>query len=87
MVNIEDLSKEELDHLYKFYIQISELAEKEDDITCTHSIDAAEENHQSKINVWRGRKSYQGLIKLKTRKISNGYLLDNHCIRFSIPAQ
>jgi low affinity Fe/Cu permease len=68
MVNIEDLSEEELDHLYKFYIQISELAEKEDDITCTHSIDAAEENHQSKINVWRGRKSYQARHQVKNKK-------------------
>ena len=48
MVDIEDLSEAELDHLYKFYRQLSELAEKEGDITCTHSIDAASENHQRK---------------------------------------
>jgi len=48
MVNIEDLTEEELDHLYKFYIRLSELAQKESDLTTTHSIDAAEENQQRK---------------------------------------
>jgi low affinity Fe/Cu permease len=48
MVNIEDLTEEELDHLYKFYRKLSALAEKENNITRTHSIDAAEENHERK---------------------------------------
>jgi low affinity Fe/Cu permease len=48
MVSIEDLTEEELDHLYKFYRQLSALAEREGDITRTHSIDAAEENHKRK---------------------------------------
>jgi low affinity Fe/Cu permease len=48
MVDIEDLTEEELDHLHKFYQQLSDLAEGEDDITCTHSIDAADENHKLK---------------------------------------
>ena len=50
MVNIEDLTEEELDHLYKFYRKLSDLAEKESDLTKTHSIDAAEENQQHKFN-------------------------------------
>src|ERR1700760_4165605 len=37
MVNIEDLTEMELDHLYRFYRKLSNLAETEDDITCTHS--------------------------------------------------
>jgi low affinity Fe/Cu permease len=48
MVDIEDLSEMELDSLRKFYVQLSDLAEKEDDITKTHSIDAAEENQKNK---------------------------------------
>ena len=48
MVNIEDLTEAELDHLYKFYIRLSELAQKESDLTKTHSIDAAEENQWRK---------------------------------------
>ena len=65
MVNIEDLTEQELDHLNKFYIQLSDLAEKEDDITCTHSIDAAEEIHQSKLALYRDRKSYQASKRKK----------------------
>ena len=48
MVDIEDLTEEELDSLHKFYVTLSDLAEKEDDLTCTHSIDAANENQQRK---------------------------------------
>lgn len=48
MVNIEDFTEEELDHLYKFYIRLSDLAEKENDLTRTHSIDAAAENQRRK---------------------------------------
>ncbi len=58
MVNIEDLTEKELDHLYKFYIELSTLAEKEDDITRTHSIDAAEEVHHAKLGHFKTRKSY-----------------------------
>jgi len=46
MVNIEDLTEEE--QIYKFYIRLSDLAEKENDLTRTHSIDAAAENQQRK---------------------------------------
>ncbi|MEZ2335344.1 low affinity iron permease family protein [Mucilaginibacter sp. RCC_168] len=51
MVNIEDLTEEELDHLYKFYIRLSDLAEKENDLTRTHSIDAATENQKRKSGI------------------------------------
>jgi low affinity Fe/Cu permease len=51
MVNIEDLTEVELDHLYKFYIRLSDLAEKESDLTRTHSIDAAEENQKRKSSI------------------------------------
>ncbi|MBB6126095.1 low affinity iron permease family protein [Mucilaginibacter lappiensis] len=49
MVDIEDLTEKEMDNLHKFYQQLSDLAENEDDITCTHSIDAADENHKLKL--------------------------------------
>ena len=48
MVDIEDLTEEELDNLHKFYEKISELAEKEHDIHRSHSIDAAEKLHRLK---------------------------------------
>jgi low affinity Fe/Cu permease len=58
MVDIEDITEEELDHLHKFYVQLSDLAEQEDDLTCTHSIDAAEENHNFKLSNYKTKKHY-----------------------------
>ncbi|NEU08085.1 low affinity iron permease family protein [Flavihumibacter sp. R14] len=48
MVDIEDLSEEELDNLYKFYRKLSKLAAKENDIHQSHSIDAAHMLHELK---------------------------------------
>lgn len=48
MVDIEDLSEEELDRLHKFYAKISDLAEKDEDIHKSHSIDKAEHLHKIK---------------------------------------
>jgi len=56
MVNIEDLTEEELDHLYKFYIRLSELAQQESDLTSTHSIDAAQENQSCKSKRYAKKK-------------------------------
>ncbi|MCO5934395.1 low affinity iron permease family protein [Mucilaginibacter sp. RB4R14] len=67
MVVIEDLTEKELDQLHKFYVQLSDLAEKEDDITCTHSIDAAEENHESKLSGYRSKPHYQHAIKNRSK--------------------
>ncbi len=58
MVDIEDLTEKELDHLHRFYVQLSDLAEQEDDLTCTHSIDAAQENHNFKLSNYKNKKHY-----------------------------
>src|SRR6201996_6214846 len=58
MVNLEDLSEKELDQLHKFYVQLSDLAEEEDDLTCTHSIDAAKENHNAKLSSYKTKPHY-----------------------------
>jgi low affinity Fe/Cu permease len=71
MVNIEDLTELELDQLHKFYVQLSKLAAREDDLTCTHSIDAAEENNQLKIVNFRQRNSYKNARK-HTSKQNHG---------------
>jgi len=56
MVNIEDITEKELDQLHKFYVRLSILAKEEDDLGCTHSIDAADDNHESKsVNILRHR--------------------------------
>src|ERR1700710_24213 len=58
MVDIEDITEAELDQLHKFYVELSDLAEKEDDLTCTHSIDAATENHNFKLSNLKTKKHY-----------------------------
>ena len=68
MVDIEDLTEEELDQLHKFYVQLSDLAEKEDDLTCTHSIDAAEENHRLKLSSLQSKAHYINARKNTSKK-------------------
>lgn len=51
LVDVEDLSAEELETLKKFYIKLSELAKLEKNIHRTHSIDEAENTHQDKIRI------------------------------------
>lgn len=48
LVDIEDLTEEELDKLKRFYIKLSELAAKEDNTLASHSIDEAHEVHKAK---------------------------------------
>jgi len=45
LVDIEDLSEEELNRIKKFYIKLSELAEKENDVSSSHSLNEAENLH------------------------------------------
>ena len=48
MVDIENLTEEELDGLRKYYLKLSQLAQNEADIHLSHSIDAAEKLHKRK---------------------------------------
>lgn len=48
LIDIEDLSEAELNTLKKFYIKLADLAEKENGVAATHSLDEAQDNHQSK---------------------------------------
>lgn len=65
MVDIEDLTEKELDQLRKYYVKLYVLALEEDDLTCTHSIDAAEENHNSKIANYKTKPHYHNARKQK----------------------
>lgn len=48
MVDIEDLTEAELDILHKYYQKLSDVAEKDDDIHKSHSIDSAEKLAEEK---------------------------------------
>lgn len=49
MVDIEDLSEAELDILHKYYAKLSDVAEKEEDIHHSHSIDSAKKRSEEKL--------------------------------------
>jgi low affinity Fe/Cu permease len=68
MVDIEDITEKELDQLHKFYVELADLAEEEDDITCTHSIDAAKENHTTKLNNFKTKPHYINARKNHSKK-------------------
>jgi len=53
MVDIEDLTEDELDTLHKYYQKLSDISEEDDDIHKSHSIDAAEDLQDQKSNEQR----------------------------------
>lgn len=48
LIDVEDLTPQELDILKKFYVKLSKLAAKENDISCTHTIEEAQDIHAEK---------------------------------------
>src|SRR6476659_5391332 len=48
LIVVEDLTQDELEVLKKFYIRLSELAKKENDLHSSHSVDEAGDIHQYK---------------------------------------
>jgi len=57
LVDVEDLTEEELTMLKRFYIRLSDLAEKEKELFTSHSIDEAEVYHQKISRVPKGPKA------------------------------
>ena len=57
LVDIEDLTEDELIVLKKFYIALSESAENDKDIFSSHSLDEARENHATKSGKIKAKKS------------------------------
>jgi len=49
LVNVEDLTTDDLELLKNFYIKLSTLAKKENDIHTSHSLDEAELRHVKKL--------------------------------------
>lgn len=68
MVDIEDLTEDELDQLHKYYVKLAMLAKKESDIHCSHSIDAAEElNNEKAKNVKQYKKIKKDGLTVRTK--------------------
>jgi low affinity Fe/Cu permease len=49
LIDIEDLTDEELQVIKKYYVKLAALSQKEANLLMTHSIDEAEDNHESKL--------------------------------------
>lgn len=64
LIVVEDLSQDELEVLKNFYIRLSELAKKENDLHSSHSVDEAGDIHQHKRN------SYQAHLELLKKQTS-----------------
>jgi low affinity Fe/Cu permease len=50
LIDVEDLTEDELRLLKKFYIKLADLAEKSNDLHSTHSIDEADAINEEKLN-------------------------------------
>ncbi|QOW09751.1 low affinity iron permease family protein [Kaistella flava (ex Peng et al. 2021)] len=56
IVNIEDLTEEELDRIHKYYEKLAEEAQEDADLHASHSIDAATKNQEEKSEYFRNDK-------------------------------
>jgi low affinity Fe/Cu permease len=72
LIDIEDLTEEELEKAKAFYRKLSELAEKEDDAFISHSIEEANEKHEEKSKTQKRPKATEdtkaGNAKKETTK-------------------
>lgn len=55
IVDIEDLTEEELDHIHKYYEKLADEAEEDADLHQSHSIDAAARNQEAKSQYFKER--------------------------------
>ena len=55
LIDVEDLTQEELEVLKKFYIRLAALAKKEHDLHSSHSVDEAGEQHAQKSKLQKER--------------------------------
>jgi low affinity Fe/Cu permease len=57
LIDVEDITEEELETLKKFYVKLAELSKNEADIHLTHSIDEAKELHELKRRLGRTKQA------------------------------
>ena len=66
MVDIEDLTEDDLDQLHKFYVKLSDLAEADNDIHESHSIDVAMESNAAKSKLRRSTQHIKDRLPSKS---------------------
>lgn len=65
LIDIEDLTQDELEVLKKFYVQLSFLAKRDKDLFSSHSVDEAFDVHEEKMD-----HAIQATESRKTKKIN-----------------
>jgi len=61
LINVEDLTEEEVQTLHLHYSRLVELAKQDIEMTVSHSVEDAEEDHARKLAEWhRSRKGSEG---------------------------
>jgi low affinity Fe/Cu permease len=56
LIDVEDLTEEEIEAIKSFYVKLSALSKKEKTLFETHSIDEAQDNHEFKIQSLSNKK-------------------------------
>jgi low affinity Fe/Cu permease len=72
LINIEDLTEDELIVLKKFYVHLSDLAEKDRELFTTHSLDEAKQNHTSKLRPHHPAPAAIDLSKATVTELTEG---------------
>ena len=57
LIDVEDLTQDELEVLKKFYVKLAALSKQENDLFSSHSVDEAEDVHVHKSMSFKKRKS------------------------------
>ena len=58
LIDSEDFTEQDLEEIKKFYIRLSGLAKKHNDLYTTHSLDEADKKHLEKVQSVSGKKDY-----------------------------
>jgi low affinity Fe/Cu permease len=56
LIDVEDLSEEELETLHSFYSRLARMAKQDENIRKSHSIDEAHERHARKLKASKGER-------------------------------
>jgi low affinity Fe/Cu permease len=57
LIDVEDLSEEELDTLHRYYGQLSKMAKSDARLTQSHSVEEAEARHTLKLRATKGKRT------------------------------
>jgi low affinity Fe/Cu permease len=55
LIDVESLTEQELTTLHRYYAELAKLAQKETDVTVSHSVEEAREHHSAKLSIDGGR--------------------------------